>query len=285
MKTILEQALTLNKEDFIDKMISFNQEDIITTLDNDDNLQTNYKNKVITIYNEDLINTDFYRNVDFAASKALLSLLEPEQRGWVLYFSCIRGASFKSAYNAVDLGFCDNDNMKKFLPTLVFDEINRLAKGEQFPHLENNINYLKFVDTVYKPYINDETYLFMLYASFVHHVKNGFDINNQNFLSMVGMQDDNKAKTYKKEYYTNCMALIENYKEKLHFDLWTPELLGLFHKDIQTPNPYNSMGISSQKYELEQFAKYGKILGKLLMKNEFDKKFPEKQQHHKKAKI
>lgn len=285
MKTPLEQALTLNKKEFIDKLISLDQEEVIHTLEHNIHLKKQYENKVVDIYNENIANNDFYRKVEFGESTALISLLKPEQRGWILYFSCVRGANFKVAYNCAEIGFVDNEHMKNFFSNLVFDEVNRLARSDNFPHLENNVDYLGFIDKVYKPYINQENYTFMLYASFVHHVKNGFNINNQNFLSMVGMQADNDSDKYKKQYYTNCMVLIEKYKEKLHFDLWTPELLGLFHKDIQTPNPYNSMGISSQEYELQQFAKYGKILGRFLMKNDFDEKFPEKQQNHKIAKI
>lgn len=259
MKTILEQALKLNKPEFIEKITSLNQEDIIDIFNNDNNLQNNYKNKVIDIYNEGIVNPEFHKRVEFSESKALLSLLEPEQRGWVLYFSCMRGLSFKAAYNSVELGFNGNENMKKFFSTL-----------------ENNIDYLHFIDNAYKPYINDETYIFVLYASFVLHVKNGFNINNKHFLNMVGMQDDNEVQKYKKQYYTNCIALINNYKEVLHFDAWNPQLLKLFHKDINTANPYNNIGISNKQYELEQFSQYGEILKKILMKSDFDKKFHEK---------
>lgn len=285
MKTTLTQALNLAKEEFIAKMISLNQDKVMKTLDSDLTLKSKYQDKVVEIYNEDIAHQDFFRKVEFGESKALLSLLNLNQKGWVLYFACIRGGSFKAAYNAVELGFQDNNNIKKFFPNLVFDEVNRLANGENFPHLENNIDYLGFIDKAYKPYISHEIYTFMLYASFVHHVKNGFNINNQHMLNLVGMQADNEMKKYKKQYYHNCMSLIEKYQEKLHFELWTPQLLGLLHKDIKTPFPYHNTSFSNQTYELEQFAPYGEVLGKFLMKDNFDKKFPEKQNNHAKVKI
>lgn len=287
MKTTLEKALQLDKSDFIQQLVSFNQEKVINTLHDDINLRNRYQNKAVELYTDDIAKQDFVRNVELGKSKALLSLLNPEQRGWVLYFSSIRGQNFKAAYNAVELGYADNNNIKKFFSTVVFDEINRLSNGDEFSHLENNIDYLGFIDKTYKPYTSPETYTFFLYVSFVLHVKNGFKINNQHFLNLVGLKDEkqNASKNFKKEYYNNCINLIKDYKEKLHFDLWTPELLGLFNKDINTPNPYGGMGISNNAYELEQFARYGQVLSKFLMKNDLDEKFPEKQHEHKKVKI
>lgn len=285
IKTILEQAITLPKKDFLDKILSLNQVEIIDTWENEPSLKNQYQEKVNAIYKEDIVEKDLYKEFGFAQSISLLSLLTPDIRGKILYCSCIHGQHFKVAYNVVELGYAPNSNMNKFFPHFAFDELSRLSHTDTFPHLENTIDHLHFLEQVFKPFLEPATYHFILYASFVHHVKNGFNFNNKNFLNLLGLQDDNTYAVFKKEFYTNSMNLIEQYKQKLGFDLWTPDLLSLFHKDIKTPNPYSRIGISNQKYELEQFAPYSHALEKIMMKDGLDHKLPAKGIANKKAKL
>lgn len=123
MKQTLQEIIQLKHSDFIEKIISLSQEEVIDTLHQNDFLKSQYREKVIEIYNEEVVNKDWRRNVRFADSLALATLLTPESRGFTFYFSCFNGIDFLAAYNCSQLGFILNEPMTANLSKIVFDKL------------------------------------------------------------------------------------------------------------------------------------------------------------------
>lgn len=285
MKKILQKALSLEKYDFIEYIISLNQHKISSIFDSDALLKEQYRQKANELYTEGMNIHDWHKDMQFAESGVLVQLLTPEQRGNVFFVSIIQRNNFMAAYNAVQHDFVLNEDIIQHLPDLVLDEISRLSGEDAVAHLEKNINYLDYLDKAFKPFLEDSLYTFVLYTSFVHHVKKGSVFNNQNFLHMVDMLSDYQLEKFKPHYYQVSIKLIDSYKKKLHFENWPDHLKSLFYNDIKTANPYNCGGISSWRFTIEEFKPYGLILEKFILNDAFNDKFPAMGKISKKNKI
>lgn len=285
MKTILQKALLLDKYAFIEHIISLNQKKVISTLDSDDNLKEQYRQKVSQLYTDGMNINYWHKDMKFAESSALVQLLTPEQRGRVFFASIVQRNNFTASYHAVEHEFILQEDLVEHLSQLVLDEIGRLAIDDAVAHLEKNINYLDYLEKAFKPFIEDSLYVFVLYASFIHHVKKGSIFNNHNFLNMIDMLSEEQLEMFKPEYYQVSLKLIDSYKKKLHFDDWPSNLKNLFYKDIKTPNPYNCGGISSWQFTIEEFKPYGSIIEKFILNDIFNDKFPALGKTSKKTKL
>lgn len=285
MKTILQKALTLDKYAFIKHIISLNQNKVISTLDSNESLKEQYRQKTFQLYTEGMNINDWHKDMEFAESIALVQLLTPEERGRVFFASIIQRNNFKAAYNAVQNEFILEDSISQHISSIVFDEISRLSIENEVSHLEKNIDYLNYIEKGFKPYLESSLYAFLLYSSFVHHVKKGSIFNNQNFLHMVDMLSEHQLEKFKPHYYEVSIKLINSYKKKLHFDDWPSNLKILFYNDIKTANPYNCGGISSWQFTIEEFKPYASILEKFILNNSFNDKFPALGNTSKKNKI
>lgn len=159
-----------------------------------------------------------------------------------------------------------------------------MAQPENRCHLEDGINYIEYLEKGFKPYLESARYVFILYTSFVHHVKNGMQLSEKKFLSDIDLTNT-QSFSFNLTHYNNSIKLVQKYKTLLNFEHWPSQLVAKFYQDIKTPNPYNSFGIGSWENELSEFGVYGKILETIRLKESFDSKFPIKGLGNKSQKI
>lgn len=282
MNNILEEVLLLDDKDFIDQIISLPQQEVLHVLNQDTLLKAGYYNRVLDIYNNHVADKTYVvKGLKFAQSLALITLLPIIGRSSCFFFSLYNGNNFKAAYNCSLTGIELNSNHMLHFPRLAYEELNRLSDAESFPHLENNIDYLLFTEKAFKLFIKPKEYLFFLYYSLVQHVRNGLKFNHMPFLQKTGLIDDTQESLYKEHYLTNTYALIDQYKKVLHFSEWNSDLLNLFYTNIHSKERFDIMNQDFWKLEIKNFQPHAEFMTKLLLKESFFLKFPQKDMIHK----
>lgn len=286
MKHILEHSLLLEDNDFIEKILSFNQKEVLYTLEQNLVLKDYYSKRVVDIYNTNVADNSFVvKNLKFAESFALISLLQIIGRSSCFFFSLYNGNNFKSAYNCSLAGIALNANHTLHFPRLAYEELNRLSEAQSFPHLEDNIHYIDFIEKAFKPFINTKEYLFFLYYSLVQHVRNGLKLCHTPFLQQTGLIDSIEKTYYKNCYLDNTYLLIEQYKKILIFSEWNTDLLQLFHNSIYSKESFDIMNKDFWALEIKNFHPHAEFIKKLLLKESFSLKFPKKNIDNKSTKI
>lgn len=279
------QLFNLESNDFIKEINKINEEDIFQELENNSTMQEKYQKKVLQVYQNYLDERAFIKRHPFIHSKTLLSLLDKEKLGKLLVFQGGFNDEFLEYYQYIILKAKTNENLYEFGPRVLINEIKRLETNNQYQHLENNIDYLKYIQ-YFEPMLERKTFLFYLYVLFIKNIKLSIQLNEQNYLEKFNFQEkeekENKNINHKLK---NSIKIIEKFKQYLSFENWNEELLEKFHKDLKISFPYSNMGVVERASEDENFQNHSEFLEKIRMNNDLEKELRKKTKDNKNIKI
>lgn len=259
-------------------------DDVLKTLNKDKALNKAYKQKAYTFHESHMkgLKTSMYTNFYFARSRVLNRFLTPEQRGVIFFMSVHKhlfSVNYAISFSKIKI---QEDLKKEHFPYIVLSELNRLADTKRHDHLENGVDYIGWLERGLEPHIPQLNFFFIQYAAFVHCTKNFGKISQLGFLRKNGLSnsedegDELYHDFFKEEFIENSYKLIAQFKEKTFYDHWPSDLKEKFKKDINTPNPYNTIGLRSWDYSLEEFEQYLPFFKKIELKIKIEGSLPEK---------
>lgn len=278
------QLLNLENDDFIKEINKINEEDIFQELENNPTMQEKYQKKVLEVYKNYLDEKSFIKRHPFIHSKTLLLLLTKEQLGKLLVFQGSFNDEFLEYYQYVILKAKINEDLYEFSQRVLLNEIKRLETNNQYQHLEDNIDYLKYIQ-YFEPMLDRKIFLFNLYVLFIKNIKLSIQINEKNYLEKFNFQEKEEKINNINNKLKNSMKIIEKFKQCLSFDNWNEELLEKFYKDLNIPFPYSNIGIIERVVEEENFQNHSAFLEKIWMNNDLEKELRKKIKKNKNMKI
>lgn len=248
--------LNLDNQSFVNAINNANYSHFLQECEKNKELKNLYQNKINELIQYFLFNENGMPSVSFTESKIISSLIPEENLSRIAYVSFMN-LNFNVSYETMNKCFNFENKHLEHLESLLFNELKRINDCNEFPHLENKIDYFQYLLKL-EPYFKNDNFNFFMYVNFVHTAKNHLKLN------------------FKEEYFKNSLTLIKKLKNHLQFDLWNEELLRKFYSDIRAPNPYH-ISYSRIKDELESFEKYNHLISKFMLKEQFEKKLSQKE--------
>jgi len=268
------ELLNLDNQEFVNEVNNASYSHFLQEADKNENLKILYKKKVHNLIQHFLFSELGFPSVSFAESKIISSFIPVEQLSRIAYVSFMN-LNFNVSYETLQKSFNFDNKHLEHLESVLFNELKRINDCDEFPHLENKIDYFNYLLKL-EPYFKNDNFNFFMYVNFVHTAKNHLKLNSAGELKKLNLNDEETNFIFKEVYLKNSHTLIKQLKNHLHFDLWNEELLRKFYSDIRAPNPYD-ISFSRINDEIKSFEKYNHIIGKINLMEKFENKLSQKE--------